>query len=84
MVAQYAGGQGARFVGRLGAIIDLSSPDGRLQKLAMELAVEDYTSSNANVLSLHVRDSQGIPTQAAYEGTFSLCGNKNSCPRAFV
>ncbi|CAA6665806.1 unnamed protein product [Spirodela intermedia] len=67
MVARDADGQSARFVGRIGAIIDLSSPDGSLQKLAMELALEDYTRSNANVLTLHVRDFKGIPTQAAHQ-----------------
>lgn len=57
-----------QFKGTIGAIIDSTSRAGKQEKIAIEMAVEDFFNSTGHKPLLHVRDSQGRPVQAAWDG----------------
>lgn len=59
-----------QFKGTIGAIIDSTSRAGKQEKLAIEMAVEDFSNSTGHKPLLHVRDSKGSPVQAAWDGEF--------------
>ncbi|XP_077251166.1 glutamate receptor 2.7-like isoform X1 [Tasmannia lanceolata] len=49
----------------IGAIIDTETRIGKEQKIAMEIAIQDFNNtSNISKLSLHIRDSSGDPLRA--------------------
>ncbi|XP_077229051.1 glutamate receptor 2.9-like [Tasmannia lanceolata] len=49
----------------IGAIIDANSRIGREEKIAMEIAIEDFNNSSPTTrLALHISDSSGNPLQA--------------------
>ncbi|KAF2286078.1 hypothetical protein GH714_010200 [Hevea brasiliensis] len=54
-----------RVKGIIGAIIDESSRIGKEERLAMEIAAEDFYSHSKQSLTLHIHDSQGDPIRAA-------------------
>ncbi|RWR96378.1 glutamate receptor 2.8-like protein [Cinnamomum micranthum f. kanehirae] len=56
-----------QFKGTIGAIIDSTSSAGKQEKIAIEMAVEDFFDSTGHKPLLHVRDSQGRPVQAAWD-----------------
>ncbi|XP_011010292.1 PREDICTED: glutamate receptor 2.8-like [Populus euphratica] len=49
----------------IGAIIDMSSRIGKEQRVAMEIAMEDFYGTGNQTLVLHIRDSQRDPVCAA-------------------
>ncbi|KAI8006097.1 Glutamate receptor 2.2 [Camellia lanceoleosa] len=53
----------------VGAIVDFSSRIGREEKVAMELAIDDFYFNTNISLILEVRDSGGDPIQAAHAAT---------------
>lgn len=59
-----------QFTGTIGAIVDTTFKAGKQEKLAIGMAVEDFSSSTGHKPLLHVRDSEGNPVQAAWEGEF--------------
>lgn len=59
-----------QFIGTIGAIVDTTIKAGKQEKLAIGMAVEDFYSSTGHKPLLHVRDSEGNPVQAAWEGEF--------------
>ena len=52
----------------IGAIVDLSSRVGKEEKVAMEMAIEDFQNRTNQSLVLQVKDSQGKPIHAAVAG----------------
>lgn len=54
--------------GIIGAIIDESSRIGKEERVAMEIAKEDFYSYSNQSLALHIKDSQGDPVRAALAG----------------
>ena len=56
-------------VTNIGAIIDGNSRTGKEEKTAMEIAVQNFNSISRNhKLSLHFKNPQADPLQAAYAG----------------
>ncbi|KAF8391286.1 hypothetical protein HHK36_023588 [Tetracentron sinense] len=53
-----------RFKGSIGAIIDYSSHIGKEEKIAMEMAIEDFYNTTNHRPFLHVRDSRREPVRA--------------------
>nr|XP_034932424.1 glutamate receptor 2.8-like [Populus alba] len=49
----------------IGAIIDMSSRIGKEQRVAMEIAMEDFYGTGNQTLFLHIKDSQRDPVCAA-------------------
>ena len=55
--------------GSIGAILDYSSRIGKEEKVAMEMAIEEFISQYSNQhIDLLINDSQGEPIQAALAG----------------
>ncbi|KAG9445865.1 hypothetical protein H6P81_011993 [Aristolochia fimbriata] len=52
-------------IGSMGAILDYKSLTGRQERIAIEMAIEDFAISTGFKLSLHVRDSGGKSFRAA-------------------
>lgn len=59
-----------QFNATLGVIVDSTFKAGKQEKLAIEMAVEDFSSSTGQKPRLHVRNSHGNPVQAAWHGEF--------------
>lgn len=60
---------------KVGVIVDLGSPVGKIARLCMQIAVSDFYAehpSYATRLDLHFRDSRRDPVTAASAGTVSL------------
>ncbi|KAF8408998.1 hypothetical protein HHK36_005069 [Tetracentron sinense] len=53
----------------IGAIMDYNSPVAKEEKLAMEMAIEDFYNCTSHRPVLHVRDSRRNPVRAAYAGS---------------
>ncbi|XP_057955060.1 glutamate receptor 2.1-like [Malania oleifera] len=51
--------------GIIGAIVDESSHIGKEEKVAMEMAIDDFTCKNNESLVLHIKDSGKEPLRAA-------------------
>jgi hypothetical protein len=56
----------------IGAIIDSSSRIGKEQKVALEMAVEDFYEVNNQSLLLQIEDSHGEPIRAGLAGKFFI------------
>ncbi|THG14455.1 hypothetical protein TEA_016302 [Camellia sinensis var. sinensis] len=56
----------------VGAIVDFSSRIGREEKVAMELAIDDFYFNTNISLILEVSDSGGDPIQAAHAGIYIM------------
>jgi hypothetical protein len=72
LISEPDGGQAAHAtkVTNIGGIIDVTSRIGKEQKIAIEIAAENFNRfSNSNKLSLHFQDSSGLdPFQVASAG----------------
>ena len=63
---------------RIGGVVDCTTRMGKEQKIAMEMAIQDYyfinnnfdssTTTSCSKLDLHLKDSQGNPARAAAAG----------------
>ncbi|KAF8413793.1 hypothetical protein HHK36_001786 [Tetracentron sinense] len=53
------------FNGRIGAIIDYNSRIGKEEKVAMEMAIQDFYNTTSHRPFLHFRDSKREPVRAA-------------------
>lgn len=54
--------------GILGAIVDNSTRIGKEQKVAMEMAIEDFYDKTSESYALHMKNSHGEPYRAALAG----------------
>lgn len=63
----------------LGAIIDNDSRAGREEKVAMQIAIEDFCVHSSHCPTLLVNDSQGDPIQTALLGKLSR-QQQHFCP----
>lgn len=63
---------------KIGGVVDYTTRIGKEQKIAMEVALEDYinnfdsSASACSKLDLHIKDSQGNPARAAATGTIYI------------
>ena len=55
-------------LGGIGGVLDLSSRVGKEQKIAMELAVQDFYSSTCYNLPIHLKDLHGNFVHTASDG----------------
>lgn len=55
-------------IGTIGVITDSSSRAGREEKIAMEIAVDDFYNLTGNKLALELRDLSGVPANAFLNG----------------
>ena len=55
----------------IGVIVDYGSRVGKEQKVAMELAIDDFYNKTNQRLVLHSRDSHGDPLRARISGKIS-------------
>ncbi|XP_077251171.1 glutamate receptor 2.5-like [Tasmannia lanceolata] len=55
-----------KFKESIGAVIDSTSRAGKEEKIAIEMAVEDFYKTTGNQLVLHLKDSLADPVQAAF------------------
>ncbi|KAK9085450.1 hypothetical protein Sjap_025861 [Stephania japonica] len=53
---------------RLGAIVDSSTPIGKQEAIAMQMAIDDFYKNSSNKPLLHIRSTGGSPSQAAFAG----------------
>ncbi|KAK9089035.1 hypothetical protein Scep_028117 [Stephania cephalantha] len=52
---------------RLGAIVDSSTPIGKQETIAMQMVIDDFYKNSSNYKPLlHIRNSGGSPSQAAF------------------
>ncbi|TKY63113.1 glutamate receptor 2.9 [Spatholobus suberectus] len=56
----------------IGAVLDLSSQMGKHQKIAMEIAVQEFNRSNCSKLDLKIRNSHGNSAQAVARGNVNV------------
>ncbi|KAJ0096454.1 hypothetical protein Patl1_28699 [Pistacia atlantica] len=64
-----------RVIGTIGVITDSSSRAGREEKIAMEIAVDDFYNLTGNKLALELRDLSGVPANAILH-TIDLMKNR--------
>ena len=57
--------------GSIGVIVDYGSRVGKEEKVAMELAIDDFYKKTNQRLVLRLRDSQGDPLRARLSGKIS-------------
>jgi len=67
----------SRSIMSIGAVLDLSSQIGKHQKIAMEIAVQDFNRFSCSKLLLKIKNSNGSSAQAVASGNinfhFQLC-----------
>jgi len=56
---------------KIGAVLDLDSLVGKQQKIAMEIAVQEFNSLSCSKLDLNIQNSRGISARAIASGNFS-------------
>lgn len=56
--------------GIIGAIVDHTSRIGKEEKVAMEMAIDDFRLYSNGSLCLHIENSQREPIQAALAGNY--------------
>ena len=54
----------------IGAVLDLGSLMGKQQKIAMEVAVQDFNRLSCSKLDLKMKNSRGNSAQAVAGGNF--------------
>ncbi|KAF6175246.1 hypothetical protein GIB67_030464 [Kingdonia uniflora] len=67
------------FIGSVGANIDYASRAGREEKIAMEMAVDNFYKSNGSKIMLKLVDSQGSATRAISSGNITLKFDVYTC-----
>lgn len=64
----------------IGAVLDLSSQMGKHQKIAMQIALQEFNRSSCSKLDLKIKNSQGNSAQTVASGNV----NGNSVQTLFI
>lgn len=72
LLAQESSSQCSRSNMSIGAVLDLSSQMGKHQKIAMEIAVQDFNRLSCSKLDLKIRNSHGDSAQPVASGNVSV------------
>lgn len=68
-------------LGGIGGVLDLSSREGKEQKIGMELAVQDFYSLTCYNLPLHLKDLRQNSGHTASDGKLKHAHQNFSCSR---